>query len=69
MQYIQSTLLMVNAGTAFYLKIVFSQLSFLLNLVQGLLDIKAKAEGRFTKILEVFNPLETLKEVADVFFF
>ena len=42
------------------LLLVFSQLSLLLNLVQGLLDIKAVSEGHFNKMIEIFSPSEIL---------
>ena len=55
---------MLEEQARIMLGLVFSQLSLLLNLVQGLLDIKAVTEGHFAKIIEVFSPTEALHEIV-----
>ena len=39
------------------LKIVMSQLQLTLNLTNGLLDIRMLKQGKFSKQLELFNPI------------
>ena len=49
------------------LRIVTNQLSFLLSLVNNLLDVKMLEQGVFEPKLENFNPEEVLKFVIDMF--
>ena len=43
------------------------QLTFLLSLVNGLLDVKLIESGKFVPKLEMFNPLTVLEFIATIF--
>lgn len=52
-----------------HVQLVLSQLCLLLNLVQGLLDLKAGQENRFVPRMVLFDPAKVFEEIIQLFKF
>ena len=50
-----------------HVHLVISQLSLLLNLIQGLLDLKAVSENNFVPRIERFDPIGLFEEIIELF--